>query len=89
MTQGEAEGEVYQVCREYPDLEGGPEWYEYRVWYIVEGKIIAYWDSLQETYNGMQQLNRQEAETALAEILEEVNVQGVDPAVWFDLKEEA
>lgn len=67
-------GEVYNVKEAYEDglnnYDDAPaDWYEYEVsLHDDKGNVIDSWNSLEETYNGMQQLTEEEAERALKEI---------------------
>ena len=82
-------GEVYNV-RERMTEEAGvhgswddyPDWYEYEMFlYGPNGEIVDEWDSLSETYNGVQRLSRETAERAVKEIVDDVAAGKVEH--WF------
>ena len=65
------DGEIYRVSDEIPG-ETDQTWYEYRVWETDgTGLIVREFDSLVETYNGMQKLTKNEAIEAMNEIIKE------------------
>ncbi len=75
-----AHGEVYNV-RERMSEENGipgewddyPDWYEYEMFLIEpNGDIVSEWDSLTETYNGVQRLTEAEARKSVKEIVDDV-----------------
>jgi len=88
-----AYGEVYNVAekqKEYfgKSLTNDESWFEYRVFLKnSKGKIVAEWDSLYETYNGVkgQRLSKSKAQSAIDEIKEDINEKGEDPSLWFNI----
>ena len=87
-----AYGEVYNVKERFED--GGmptenidPDWYEYEVTLEdKDGHEIEDWDSYDETYNGVQTLSKEQATTAMNEVLNDVEKGKADK--WFNLKNE-
>lgn len=64
-------GEIYRVC----DVQqtDDREWYEYRLFQIGEdGKLSDAWDSLEQTYNGAQRLDFNDARNAVTTAFREM-----------------
>ncbi len=84
-----AHGEVYNVREEMTDENGVhgewddyPDWYEYKMFLVAPGgEIISEWDSLTETYNGMQKLTRADCEKSVKEIVKDVKAGKISH--WF------
>ena len=89
MAKYKAVGEVYNV-RERMSEENGlsgewddnPDWYEYEMFlYDPKGEIVDSWDSLSETYNGMQKLTESEAKKSAKRVEDDVAKGNV--STWF------
>jgi hypothetical protein len=71
-------GEMYSVRNHYldsgvakPFTDDYAGWYEYRIYQVnSNGQIVKEWDSLYETYNGCQRLDKKQAKEALKDIIE-------------------
>ena len=81
-------GEVYNVQERMTDagIHGSwddyPDWYEYDMFLLdSDGDIVDSWDSLVETYNGVQRLSKETAESAVKEIVDDVAAGKVEH--WF------
>lgn len=82
-------GEVYNVrerMAEENDIEGEwddyPDWYEYEMFLMdTDGDIIDSWDSLSETYNGVQKLDEQTANDSVRRIVKDVEAGNAES--WF------
>lgn len=76
---------VYAVSDRVPGVSD-ESWYEYRVRLLDdENCTIDRWDSLFETYNGVegQRLSKSESEAAVEEIKQDVKCGNADE--WFDI----
>lgn len=70
-------GWVYRVADRLGDVaEGDREWWEYQIDFSepTTGGAIYQWDSYDETYNGVQRLCAEEAQTALAQFFTDCRV---------------
>jgi hypothetical protein len=83
-------GYSYNVREYYEDATGDPKlygdapewWFEYRVTLIdANGAELSEWDSLTETYNGVQRLTQEDCQKAIQNIQDEVAAGKV--ADWF------
>ena len=89
MAKYKAAGEVYNVQERMSGENGisgewddNPNWYEYEMFlYGPKGEIVDSWDSLSETYNGMQQLTEADAKKAAKRIEDDVAKGNV--TTWF------
>ena len=84
------DGEVYNVKeRMYEagvpmsEADENPDWYEYNATLLNRktGQLVDEWDSLSETYNGVQRLTKAKAEASVAEIAKDVKSGHADK--WF------
>lgn len=80
-------GWPYRVRDHYRDsgIPGWKEvpakWWEYRVTLLRNGRTVTQWDSLVETYNGMQQLTYNQCRSSIAEIKRDVERGKIED--WF------
>jgi hypothetical protein len=60
------------------------DWYEYEASLVCAscGIVVDEWDSLSETYNGMQRLTKKEATASFREIRKDI-AKGGGPTDWF------
>ena len=81
------DAEVYNVAARMADSGGpgyddNPDWWEYEVRLLdSDGDVVDEWDSLSETYNGVQQLTQSNAKKAVAEIA--ADVKAGKASLWF------
>lgn len=75
---------VYQVSMRY-DIDD-ERWFEYEVQLWDDSKIVDWWDSYYETYNGVrgQRLTATEAFEAAREIADDVDAGNASD--WFDVE---
>lgn len=80
---------VYNVCKAYEE-NGIPidhnknncdDWFEYEIVLMRDGKVVDVFDSLSETYNGVQKLSYKDAINAAKEILDDVREGNIRE--WF------
>lgn len=87
MSKYTANGEIYSVLAECEDngyYDASLNWYEYRAYLCNEkGQIVDSFNSLFETYNGVQRLTKAEAQLALDDIVNDCN-NGL-ASDWFSL----
>jgi hypothetical protein len=74
------DGEIYRVADVMATDD--PDWYEYTVTLFHGAEVVASWDSLTETYNGLQRLTKEKAEKALQDVIDHVAA-GNDPREYF------
>lgn len=64
-----------------------PDWYEYKVALLDKnGEVIDMWDSIEETYNGVQKLTKQEAIDAVKDIIRDCKEDVHNCKGWFKIR---
>ena len=89
MPKYKAIGSVYNVQEKMTEENGlhgewddYPDWYEYEMLlYGPKGEVVDEWDSLTETYNGMQKLTLAEAKKSAKRVEDDVARGNV--TTWF------